>query len=142
MRPIDQAEVLADKSAWARAGDPAVAGAWEEELLAGRIGTCPVVVMEILSATRSEVEFTELEAALNALESVPLTPQVTARAIGAMRSLASRGNHHRVPLPDVLVAACAAVAGVGVLHYDRHYDRLAEVLPFESRWIAPAGSIG
>lgn len=142
MRPIEQAEVLADKSAWARAGDPAVADVWRDALLAGRIGTCPVVVMELLYSTQSEAEFTELESALAALESVPLTLQVTERAVGAMRSLARRGNHHRVPLPDVLVAACAAEAGVGVLHYDRHYDRLAEVLPFESRWIAPAGSIG
>jgi len=29
----------------------------------------------------------------------------------------------------------------GVLQDDADYDTLAEVLPFESRWIAPRGSI-
>jgi hypothetical protein len=28
-----------------------------------------------------------------------------------------------------------------VLHYDRHFDTLASVLTFTSRWVAPAGSI-
>jgi predicted nucleic acid-binding protein len=40
-----------------------------------------------------------------------------------------------------LIAAAAQEAGVGVLHYDRHYDRLAKVLNFESVWIAPPGSL-
>lgn len=31
--------------------------------------------------------------------------------------------------------------GFGVLHYDEHYDRLAPVLGFESRWIVPRGSV-
>jgi predicted nucleic acid-binding protein len=38
---------------------------------------------------------------------------------------------------DVLIAAAAQEAGVGVLHY----DRLAEVLHFRSVWLAPAGSL-
>ncbi len=42
---------------------------------------------------------------------------------------------------DVLIAACAQEAGIGVLHYDARFDRLAEVMGFESRWIAPAGSL-
>jgi len=40
-----------------------------------------------------------------------------------------------------LIAAAAQDASVGVLHYDAHFDRLAEVLDFESRWIAPPGSL-
>lgn len=59
-----------------------------------------------------------------------------------MRDLVERGErHHRVPLPDVILAATAAGAGVGVLHYDRHFDRLAEVLNFRSQWIAPRGTL-
>ncbi len=44
-------------------------------------------------------------------------------------------------LPDLLVAAAAADAGIGALHYDADYDTLAEVLRFDSRWIAPRGSL-
>lgn len=44
-------------------------------------------------------------------------------------------------MADVLIAACAQEAGISVLRYDAHFDRLAEVMGFESRWIAPAGSL-
>jgi len=47
----------------------------------------------------------------------------------------------RVKPQDALIAACAQDAGVGVLHYDHDFDRLAEVLDFESHWVAPAGSL-
>ncbi|MDQ6803433.1 MAG: hypothetical protein M3065_00380 [Actinomycetota bacterium] len=42
----------------------------------------------------------------------------------------------QIPLGDVL----AQEAGVGVIHYDRDFDRLAGVLAFESRWLAPPGA--
>ncbi len=65
-----------------------------------------------------------------------------AAAVGGMRDLVEHGErHHRVPLPDVILAAAAAGAGVGVLHYDRHFDRLAEVLNFRSQWIVPRGTV-
>jgi predicted nucleic acid-binding protein len=63
-------------------------------------------------------------------------------AIAALRGLSDRGaGHHRVKLPDALIAAAAQHAGIGVLHYDHHYDRLAEVLAFDSRWIAEPGTL-
>jgi predicted nucleic acid-binding protein len=46
-----------------------------------------------------------------------------------------------VPPQDTIIAACAAEHGCAVLHDDAHYDRLAEVLEFESIWSAPRGSI-
>ncbi|MDW5598216.1 PIN domain-containing protein [Conexibacter stalactiti] len=42
---------------------------------------------------------------------------------------------------DALIAAAAQEVGADVLHYDRHFDRLAEVLNFQSLWLAPAGSL-
>jgi len=61
----------------------------------------------------------------------------------AQRALAHvRPLHHRsVNIADLLIAACAADAAIGVLHYDEDFDRLADVLAFESRWIAPRGSL-
>jgi predicted nucleic acid-binding protein len=46
-----------------------------------------------------------------------------------------------MPPVDYLTAASAQALGGAVLHYDRDYDRLAEVMEFESVWIAPPGSI-
>lgn len=40
---------------------------------------------------------------------------------------------HRVPLADALTAAAAAeYGGIAVLHCDAHFNKLAEVLAFES----------
>jgi hypothetical protein len=42
-----------------------------------------------------------------------------------------------------LVAACVHINRAGVLHYDRDYNIVAEltVLSFDSRWLAPAGTL-
>jgi predicted nucleic acid-binding protein len=75
-------------------------------------------------------------------EDIPMTDSIHRAALTAVRELARRGaGWHRVPVVDVLVAAAAQEAGVGVLHYDHHFDRLAEVLHFRSAWLAPAGSL-
>ncbi len=63
----------------------------------------------------------------------------------AQAELASApGISHRVKPVDLLIAATAAAAGLGVLHYDRDYDTIAEhtSLSFASVWVAPRGSIG
>jgi len=42
---------------------------------------------------------------------------------------------------DYLVAAAAQEINGTVLHYDADYDLLAEVMDFESAWLAPPGSL-
>jgi hypothetical protein len=50
--------------------------------------------------------------------------------------------HHRsIKLADLLIAACAHDAAIGVLHYDEDFDRFALALDFESRWIVDRGSL-
>ena len=134
---------IADKSAWQRAPDPSVRDDWRRALGLRRIATCAIVKMELLYSTRDARAFDRLDEDLDALRDVPISRTTTQAAIAAMRQLAHRAPLlHRVSIPDALIAAAAQEAGVGVLHYDAHYDRLAEVLEFESRWIAPRGSIG
>lgn len=59
-----------------------------------------------------------------------------------MRRLAHRSaGAHRIPFADYCAAAAAEAIGGAVLHYDRDYDRLTEVMEFESIWLAPPGSI-
>lgn len=141
--PYDGKVFIADTSAWARARDPAALGDWTAALRNGQIATCPVTVLELLYSTRDAQEFDGVAADLAQLRDVPLTRSVTNTAVRAFRQLAQAGPlHHRsVKLPDLLIAAAAADATVGVLHYDAHFDTLAIVLGFESRWIAPAGSL-
>lgn len=52
-------------------------------------------------------------------------------ARAALRDLTTVGAH-RLPVPDILIAACAQQHGLGVLYFDRHFDVLAERVGFEA----------
>ncbi len=136
--PLGGGLFIADTSAWARASAPPVAGEFREAVEKGQILSCPIVALELLYTARDAEEFDAIVWKHSGLREAPVTRSVTRTAISALRELARRRpGYHRVPPADALVAAAAQDAAVGVLHHDRHYDRLAEVLDFESRWIVP-----
>lgn len=133
---------IADTSARVRAGHPQIREQWSAALRSRQIATCSITTLELLYAARDAGEVDELQADEATLRDIPITVSVQRAAIGALRELSRVGaGYHRVKLPDALIAAAAQEAGIGVLHYDHHYDRLAEVLSFDSRWIAAPGSV-
>ena len=134
---------VADTSAWARAGRPGLRREWERALERDQIVSCPIVQLELLYSSRDAESFDAIAAGLAGIREAPVNRSVTRAATAAYRELAHRSPlfHRSVRLPDLLVAAAAADAGLGVLHYDADYDTLAEVLRFESRWLAPRGSL-
>jgi predicted nucleic acid-binding protein len=134
--------LLVDTSAWARAEHPTTRDRWLAALLGNRLRLSPLVRVEILLSTRSGGEFDQLAERLDAIRSAPLSASIIRAAETAMRALAHRSaGAQRVPIVDYLVAAAAQELGVAVIHYDHDYDTLAEVLEFESIWLAPAGTI-
>ena len=138
-RPLGGRTYLADSSAWAHAHHSRVRDEWSAALRAGQIATGPIVKLELLYSARDGARFDQLEADLSQLRDVP----ITRAALAALRDLAHVGPlHHRsVSLPDLLVAVSAQDSALGVLHYDEDFDVLAGLLGFESRWIAPRGSL-
>jgi len=66
---------------------------------------------------------------------------VVGRALEVQAMLAERSQHRAVPLPDLLVAACAERAGLSVLHYDADFERIAELTGQSMQWIVPRGSV-
>jgi len=114
--------LLADKSALERATPVTL------EL--GEICLCAVVRLEILHSARSAREYEQIEQNLAAFRDLRMDAETIATAVSAQTELAQRGRH-RVPIPDLLIAACAQQHHAAVLHLDRHYDTLAEVLAFE-----------
>jgi predicted nucleic acid-binding protein len=131
---------IADKSAWARADRTSVREEWSQALLSGQIVTCDINRLELLYSARTAQEFAQMEEEFAALRNIATTHGIYEAAIEALRTLATVSDgHHRVKPPDALLAASAQEAGIGVLHYDHDFDRLVEVMSFESRWIAPAG---
>jgi predicted nucleic acid-binding protein len=140
--PFGGGAFIADKSAWARSDADDVRESWGRALRDGQIWTCPITTLELLYSEQTSRKFEDLEEELSILREAALSRSALDAARSAFRELASHSDgYHRVPLADLLIAACAHEAGVGVLHYDHHYDRLATVLTFESRWLAAPGAL-
>lgn len=98
--------------------------------------------LEILLSARNGASFDTLAEQLSALRPVPLTAAVLRAAEDAMRTLAHRSaGTHRIPIVDYLLAAAAQEAGAAVIHYDHDYDTLAQIMSFESIWLAPPGTL-
>ncbi len=72
---------------------------------------------------------------------VPLDEACVERALEVQAMLAQRSQHRAVPLPDLLVAACAEQAGLTVIHYDADFDRIAKLTGQTVRWVVPRGSV-
>ena len=134
--------LLVDTSAWARAHHPQVRERWTEALLGRRLRISPAVRFEILLSARGGESFDTLAERLSAVQAAPLTASVIQAAEAAMRELAYRSaGAQRLPIIDYLVAAAAQELGAAVIHYDRDYDTLAELMEFESVWLAPPGTL-
>jgi predicted nucleic acid-binding protein len=133
---------LADKSALTRRETrPEVREIVEPLLLAGRIATCGIVDLELLFSATSPGVYGELTLALRALPRVPVTETVLDRALAVQALLAENSQHRAIPLPDLLVAACAESAGLTVLHYDADFERIAALTNQPIQWVVPRGSV-
>jgi len=134
--------LVVDTSAWARAGQPEVRDRWLGALLEDRFRISPAVRLEILLSARGGEGFDLLAERLGSIRTAPFSAGTIRAAEAGMRALAYRSSGaQRLPIVDYLVAAAAQELGGGVLHYDRDYATLAEVMEFESVWLAPAGTL-
>jgi predicted nucleic acid-binding protein len=131
--------VLADTSAWMQARRDSRArdlllGAIER----GDIRWCWPVRYELMVDARGSDGIAAVERTLESLREVPVDRGVQRAVLATMRELAADGSHgaHRFPLSDLTVAAAAQDAGIGILHFDQHLERLGDHLGVEARWIA------
>ena len=134
-------QYLLDKSALARMPHPEVRARLEPVIEAGEAATCAIVDLEVLYSTRNQVEHARVRARRKlAYRRVELTEAIFERAISVQGLLARRG-HHRLPIPDLIIAAAAETAGLTVLHYDADFDAIAAVTGQPTEWVAPRGSL-
>ena len=132
---------LVDMSALARMPLEQVRRRLEPIIEAGEAATCSIVDLEVLYSTRGfeEHQSTRWRREL-AYTRVPLTEDVFQRAIDVQGELA-RSGRHRLPIPDLLIAAAAELARLIVLHYDADYDTIGEVTRQPMEWVVPRGSL-
>ena len=124
---------IVDKSVAARGTDPAIRRQLSE--LAGELFLCPVGVLEQLYSARSASDYDELADKIQASFRIVEAPaDIFTRALALQRALAHHhGMWHRTPIPDLLIAESAMHHGLGVLHLDRDYERIADVRPLKVR---------
>jgi predicted nucleic acid-binding protein len=133
-----QGAVLVDTSAWIAARKDAAA---RELLFAaverGDVAWCWPVRYELLVDARGLDGIAAVDDALDGLREVAVDRSVQRGVLAVMRELAAGGLHgaHRLPLTDLTVAVAAQRMGLAVLHHDRHFDRLAELLAIRAFWL-------
>lgn len=136
------ASFLADKSALTRRENrPAVREALEPLLIAGEVATCGIVDLELLYSATGRATYRALAEALRGMPRVAMDDACVKRALEVQTMLAERSQHRAVPLPDLLVAACAEQADLTVLHYDTDFERIAKLTGQATQWVLPRGSV-
>lgn len=142
---VGEGRLLIDNSVYARAGHPllgeALAAAGQREQLVA----CGALAIEALFLARNARELETLHGRLTrGMPWVETDESVWRLALRTQVELGKVSERfHRRPPIDYLIAATAHRHGLGVLHYDRDYDLIAEhsSLEFESRWVAEPGSL-
>jgi predicted nucleic acid-binding protein len=136
-----KARYLIDKSALARMQLARVQARLGPIIEAGEAASCSIIDLEVLYSARNSEEHQRVrQRRALAYRSVPMTEETFQRAI-AVQGLLARSGRHRVPIPDLLIAAAAEAAGLTVLHYDRDYDTIAEVTEQPVEWVVEPGSV-
>jgi len=118
-----------DKSAAARATDPVVSSQLSE--LADELYVCPVGELEQLYSARSANDYDAMREEIHGRFGTVAAPaDLLERALRLQHDLAHHhGLWHRTPIPDLLIAETALHHGLGVVHVDGDFERIAEVRP-------------
>jgi predicted nucleic acid-binding protein len=131
--------VLADTSAWIVARRiPSARALLLAAIERGDVAWCWPVRYELMVDARGGEGIAALDRALERLREIAVDRAVQRGVLSAMRELAAGGSHgaHRFPLADLTVAVAAQQSGLTVVHHDRHFERLSELLGVTARWIA------
>lgn len=132
---------LIDKSALARMQHARVREKLGPIIEAGEASTCSIVDLEVLYSTRNREEHARTRARRElSYRRVELTEAIFQRAVDVQGLLAARGQH-RLPIPDLVIAAAAESAELTVLHYDTDFDTIGAVTGQSMEWVAPRGSL-
>lgn len=107
----------------------------------GALASTHLVALEVMYSARTLKDYETLRSDIHALPWLPCSEQAMDRAIEVQHQLARRCQH-RLPLPDLIVAATAEVHDATVLHYDHDYDLIAAVTGQPTQWIVRRGSGG
>jgi predicted nucleic acid-binding protein len=132
---------LVDTSALLRLVQQPVAAVLEPLLLDGAVAISIPVLLESLYSARAS-DYLRVKTTYEAATSIlPLTPEVSFRAVEVQAILARQSQHRTAQASDLLTAACAELNHLTILHYDKEYDAIADVTGQPAMWVVPAGTV-
>ena len=102
-------------------------------IMADKLATTPVIIMEILRGAKSEQEYDKLTKDLAALRNFDVSQKVWERACKLGYTLRQKGVN--IPLTDTLIAAVAQENNAILLHDDRHYEMIASITPLKQEYL-------
>lgn len=106
----------------------------------GQLFYSPVSGLELRYSASNETDYRNLTTILDGFDRLTVADAVFDIADRTQRLLAEAGLKGR-PVPDLIIAAQAEVAGLTLLHYDADFDLIASVTGQSALWIAPRGTI-
>jgi predicted nucleic acid-binding protein len=104
------------------------------------VAHCTATDLEAGVSARSGWDWRRTRTGRSAWPKAIIDQAVADRAYDVQGELADRGLQRTVKIGDLLIAASAEHADLGVLHYDRDFERIATVTGQPVEWVVPAGS--
>ena len=121
--------ILVDSSAWIHLlrpdGDPAVRARVERALQAGEACWCPVVRLELWNGASGDHDKMVLGDFERLLPELPINAEVWDAAYNLARRARAAGV--RIPVTDLLIAACARHHGAELEHADTDFVNLEKL---------------
>lgn len=108
----------------------------DHDLLVG----CSIVDLEVGYSAKNRQGHDHMMATSNQLPRADITQSTCDQALRIQSALSSKGQH-RIPIPDLLIAAVALENDLTVLHYDSDFDTIASATGLHCQWVAPRGSL-
>ena len=96
---------------------------FERLLQEGRVGTCPVIIMEVLQGIRSDHSCRKTKSYFSALATYSISDQLYIESAMLYRCSRKKGVTIRKSI-DCLIAVTAIHYGLPVLHRDRDFEAI------------------
>lgn len=135
-----QDRYLIDKSALARWTKPNVKEVLKPLHERYLLAVCQPTEYEMIYSARSSSEATQISTWLHAFDYLYSGDDTFTCALEVQRHALKVGFHRALSLPDLLVAATAALNRLTVLHYDGDFDMIASLTGQPTEWVVPPGS--